>query len=186
MHHKQDYRGHHGATRASRDHRTDNAGKESCIGTEGNPEAVTISSARIRVPRVSWVLLTTVTLLPLNGLYVWLIPGRVQTELTGRTWEQFAAQDAEVASIYAMDLALLGITWAAFGLLAAIISVVPYRQGDPWAWYALWLIPISYGGAATRFLIDRYDAGFWVAGYTAVAVVGLLIPIRRGLGAVRA
>jgi hypothetical protein len=28
-------------------------------------------------------------------------------------------------------------------------------------------------------LIDQYDAGFWVAGYTAVAVVGLLIPIRR-------
>lgn len=43
--------------------------------------------ARLRVPRVSWVLLTTVTLLPLGGLYVWLIPGRVQTELTDRTWE---------------------------------------------------------------------------------------------------
>ena len=80
-----------------------------------------------------------------------------------------------------MDLALLGITWVAFGLLSAVISVVPYRRGDRWAWYALWLVPITFGVAATRMLIDRYDAGYVVAGYTAVAVVGLLIPIRRVL-----
>ena len=112
------------------------------MGAEGNAEAVTISRARLRVPRVSWVLLATVTMLPLSGLYVWLIPGRVQTELTGRTWEQFAAQDPEVASIYAMYLAVLGIIWAAFGLLAAIISSVPYRggiagPGMPCGWFRL-------------------------------------------------
>ena len=156
------------------------------MGTAGNPEAVTISRARLRVPRVSWVLLTTVTLLPLNSLYVWLIPGRIQTDLTGRTWEQFAARDPEVASIHAMYLAVLGIIWAAFGLLAAIISFVPYRRGDRWAWYALWLVPIAYGGAATRFLIDRCGAGFWVAGLAAVAAVGLLIPIRQILKGPRA
>jgi hypothetical protein len=150
------------------------------MGVEGNREAVTIGRPRLRVPKISWALLIAVTTMgTLNGLYVLLIPVGGQTELTGRTWEQFAAQDAEVASIYAMDLALLGITWAAFGLLAAIISIVPYRRGDRWAWYALWLVPITFGGAATRMLIDQYDAGFWVAGYTAVAVVGLLIPIRR-------
>lgn len=82
-----------------------------------------------------------------------------------------------------MYLAVLGIIWAAFGLLAAIISLVPYRRGNRWAWYALWLVPITYGGAATRFLIDRCGAGFWVAGLTAVAVVGLLIPIRQVLEA---
>ena len=127
--------------------------------TEGNPEAPTISRARIRVPSVSWVLLTTVTILPLNGLYVWLIPSRIQIEPTGRSWEQFAAQDTEVAAIHTMYLAVLGIIWAAFGLLAAIISFAPYRRGDRWAWYALWLVPIAYGGAATRFLIDRCGAG---------------------------
>jgi hypothetical protein len=157
------------------------------MAAEGNREAATIGRARLRVPKVSWALLTTVTTLgTLNGLYVLLVPVGGQTELTGRTWEQFAAQDPEVASIYAMDLAVLGIIWAAFGLLAAIISLVPYRRGDRWAWFALWLVPITYGGVATRFLIDRYDAGFWVAGLTAVAVVGLLIPIRRVLGAARA
>jgi hypothetical protein len=118
----------------------------------------------------------------LNGLYVLLVPVGDQTELSGRTWERFVAQDPEVASIYAMDLALLGIVWASFGLIAAIISAVPYRRGDRWAWYVLWLVPIAYGGAAIRMLIDGYDAGVWVAGYTAVAVVGLLMATRHVLG----
>jgi hypothetical protein len=153
------------------------------LRAEGQRETVTVGRTRLRVPRVSWALLTTVTTLgTLNGLYLLLVPVGDQTELAGRTWERFAAQDPEVASIYAMDLAVLGIIWAAFGLLGSIVSVVPYRRGDRWAWYALWLVPITYGAAATRFLIDRYDAGFWIAGLTAAAVVGLLIPIRRVLG----
>jgi hypothetical protein len=118
----------------------------------------------------------------LNGLYVLLVPVGDQTELSGRTWEQFVAQDPEVASIYVIDLALLGIVWASFGLIAAIISAVPFRRGDRWAWYALWLVPIAYGGAAIRMLIDGYDAGVWVAGYTAVGMVGLLMATRRVLG----
>jgi hypothetical protein len=145
-------------------------------------EGVTVGRARLAVQRASWALLTTATTLgTLNGLYVLLVPAGDQTELTGRSWEQFAAQDPEVASLYAMDLTLLGIIWTAFGLLASILSVVPYRRGDPWAWYALWLVPVTYGAAATRMLIDQYDAGLWVAGYAAVAVVGLLIPTRRVL-----
>jgi hypothetical protein len=152
------------------------------VATEGNHGPAAIRRVRPVVSRASWVLLTAVTIVGmLNGLYVLLVPVGGQTELAGRTWEQFAAQDQEVASIYAMDLALLGIVWTAFSLLAAIISVVPYRRGERWAWYALWLVPITYGGAATRMLIDRYDAGFWVAGYTAIAVVSLVVAIPQAM-----
>lgn len=148
------------------------------MATEGNHGPAAIRRVRPVVPRASWVLLTAVSIVGmLNGLYVLLVPVGGQTELAGRTWEQFAAQDQEVASIYAMDLALLGIIWTAFSLLAAIISIVPYRRSERWAWYALWLVPITYGGAATRMLMDRYDAGFWVAGYTAIAVVSLVVAI---------
>jgi hypothetical protein len=150
------------------------------MGAEGDREAVTIGRTSPGVPKVSWALLTTVTTLgTLNGLYVLLVPVGGQTELSARTWEHFAAQDPEVASLYAMDLALLGITWTALGLLGAIISVIPYRRGDRWAWYALWLVPISFGGGAIRMLIDQYDAGYSVAAYSVVAVVCLLLPIRR-------
>ena len=64
------------------------------MGAEGSRE-VSIGHPRLRVPKVSWALLTTVTTLgTLNGLYVLLVPVGGQTDLTGgRSWEQFASRD---------------------------------------------------------------------------------------------
>jgi len=100
------------------------------VTTQGNHGPAAIRRVRPVVPRASWVLLTAVTIVGmLNGLYVLLVPVGGQTELAGRMWEQFAAQDQEVASIYAMDLALLGIIWTAFSLLAAINLRRPLSSG---------------------------------------------------------
>lgn len=135
-----------------------------------------------RVPWVSWGLLTVVsTLVALSALWVALTPVGDQTELAGRTWEQFAQQDAEVASLYSMDLGILGFLGAGCGLLAAVISVIPFRRGERWAWYALWLLPVTIGAVTARMLIDEYSAGYYYTGLTAVAVVGLILPIREVL-----
>jgi len=132
-----------------------------------------------RVPWVSWGLLTvTSTFVALSALWVALTPAADQTELAGRTWDQFAQQDPEVASLYSMDLGILGMLGAGFGLLAAVVSVIPYRRGERWAWYALWLVPVTIGAVAVRMLVDQYSAGYYYAGITTVAVVALLVPIR--------
>ncbi|GAA1807782.1 hypothetical protein [Agromyces neolithicus] len=131
------------------------------MGADTGREAPTTRGDRVRIPPVSWGLLALATILgALNGLYVLVVPVGGQTELTGRTWDQFAADDAEMASLYSMDLALLGITWVAFGLLAAVVSLFAYRLGERWSWYALWLVPLAYGGAAARMLVDEYSAGW--------------------------
>ena len=76
-----------------------------------------------RVPRTSWVLLSIVTKLgALNGLYVLLVPISGQTELTGRTWEQFAVRDPEVASLYAMDTG----SRAAFAYLSLCLATAGF------------------------------------------------------------
>ena len=61
------------------------------------------------------------------------------------------------------------------------MAVIPYRRGERWAWYALWLLPVTIGGVAARMLIDQYSASYYYAGITAVALVALLIPIRSFL-----
>jgi hypothetical protein len=133
-----------------------------------------------RVPWVSWGLLTVVsTFVALSALWVALTPAGDQTELAGRTWGQFAQQDPEVASLYSMDLVVLGLLGAGFGLLAVVVSVIPYRRGERWAWYALWLVPIAIGAVAVRMLVDQYSAGYYYAGITTVALVALLLPIRN-------
>jgi hypothetical protein len=137
-----------------------------------------------RVPWISWGLVATVaTLAALSALWVALTPVGEQTELADRTWEEFAQQDREVASLYAMDLVILGSLGAGFGLLAAAVSAISYRRGERWAWYSLWLLPITTGAVAGRMLIDQYSAGFYYAGLAAVAVVGLLLPMRNFLRA---
>ena len=135
---------------------------------------------RVEIPRISWILVLIVAALSvLSALYVGLTPTADQTELQGRTWEQFARQDPEVAGLYSMDLALLGMSIGAFAVLAVVIAAIPYRRGERWAWYALWVVPLLWGGVAARMFIDQYSAGSVYAVAAAMAVIGLLIPIRR-------
>lgn len=133
----------------------------------------------MEIPKVSWILVLTVAVLSvLSALYVGLTPTAEQTELQGRTWEQFARQDPEVAALYSMDLALLGISIGAFAVLATIVAAVPYRRGERWAWCALWVVPLMWGGVAVRMFIDQYSAASVYAVAAAITVVGLLIPLR--------
>jgi hypothetical protein len=122
-----------------------------------------------------------VTLTILSGLWVGLTPTGSQTELSGRTWEEFAAADPEMATLYAMDLVLLGMTFTAFAILGTIIVLIPYRRGERWAWFALWLLPLVHGGIALRMLTDQYTAGYVYLGLFIVSLIGVMIPIRRFL-----
>jgi hypothetical protein len=134
---------------------------------------------RARVPWMSWGTLAIVaTFAALAALWVALTPAGEQTELAGRTWEQFAQQDQEMASLYSMDLAILGLLGAGFGLLAVLVSLIPYRRGERWAWYALWLFPITIGAVAARMLVDQYSTGYFYAGLTAIAALALVLPAR--------
>jgi hypothetical protein len=139
-----------------------------------------MGQSAFRVPWFSWGPLTVVsTFVALSELWVALTPAGDQTELTGRAWDQFASQDPEVAYLFSRQLNILGFLGAGFGLLAAVVSVIPYRRGERWAWCALWLFPVTIGGVATRMLIDQYPAGYYYAGITTVALAALLTPIRN-------
>ena len=137
---------------------------------------------RVEIPRISWILVLTVAVLSvLSALYVGLTPTADQTELKRRTWEQFARQDPEVAALYSMDLALLGMSIGAFAVLATVVAAIPYRRGERWAWYVLWVVPILWGGVAVRMFVDGYSAATVYAVTAAVAAGALLIPIRHVL-----
>jgi hypothetical protein len=134
------------------------------------------------VPWVSWGLLTLLPILVASSAaWVGLTPAGDQTELSGRAWEQFASQDPEVAYLFSRQLQIIGFQGAGFGLLTAVVSVSPYRRGERWAWYALWLFPLTIGVIAARMLVDQYPAGYYYAGITLAAVIALLLPLRSFL-----
>ena len=107
-----------------------------------------------------------------SALYVAMAPAGDQTPLADRTWDQFAAGDAEVASIVSRLLVVLGLLGVAFGALSLVVVLVPYRLGARWAWYALWLVPVTYGAIAARQLSDQYAIGYF---YAALAVVAGIV-----------
>jgi hypothetical protein len=136
--------------------------------------------SRVEIPKISWILVLTVAVLSLlSGLYVGLTPTADQTELQGRNWQQFAQQDPEIAALYSMDLALLGLSISAFAILATVVAALPYRHGERWAWYALWVVPVLWGGVAVRMFVDGYSAAVVYAVMAAVAAGALLTPLRR-------
>jgi hypothetical protein len=125
---------------------------------------------------LSWGLLSAVAMLgALSALYVAITPTGEQTPLVGRSWAEFAAQDAEAASIVSRLLVVLGLLGMAFGLGAFLIALIPYRRGEAWSWYALWLVPLTYGAIGVRQLTDHYAIGYFYAALAAAAVLALLL-----------
>jgi hypothetical protein len=134
----------------------------------------------MRAHQFSWITLSIVgAVMGLAALWVALTPAGDQTELRDRTWDQFVQQDPEVASLYSMDLVVLGGLGAGFGFLVVAVAVVPFRQGERWAWAVLWLAPITSGAVALRMLASQYGTGYFYAGLAAAALVALLLPARR-------
>jgi hypothetical protein len=130
--------------------------------------------------RISVALVAAVALLgALSALWVALTPATDQTPLVGRTWADFAAQDPEVASIVARLLVVLGLLGAGFGTVAFIVAVIPHRHGKRWSWFALWLLPLTYGLVAARMLSGDYLVGWFYAGLAGMALIGLLLAVPR-------
>ena len=113
----------------------------------------------------------------LSALYVAITPAGEQTPLAGRIWAEFAAQDAEMASIVSRLLVVLGLLGIAFGLAALLIALIPYRRGQSWSWYALWLVPLTYGAIAVYQLTSEYVVGYFYAGLAGAGMLALLLSV---------
>lgn len=137
-----------------------------------------MTPARAHIPWPSWALLSATALLgALSALYVTITPAGEQTPLAGRNWAEFAVQDSELASIVSRLLVVLGLLGMAFGLAALLIALIPYRRGQSWSWYALWLVPLTYGAIAIRQLTSQYAIGYFYAGLAGAGVLALLLSI---------
>jgi len=74
--------------------------------------------------------------------------------------------------VYPM-LGALGTALVAFNILAFIMSLIPYRRGERWAWYTLWLLPLEW---VSQFVFSP-DIFYLVLAL--LTAVGLVLPYRR-------
>ncbi len=67
-----------------------------------------------------------------------------------------------------------GVTWAGFNIIALVLALIPFRRGERWAWYTLWMLPLLW--------LSLFALAPDLRLYLALAVVtaaGLILPYRR-------
>jgi len=124
---------------------------------------------------------------------LWLVVGLYQIflprELLGDDVQlvlNLPLSELEVTSPVAMDfvfwlygsLGLLKVSWSLFVLA---ITITGFRNGEKWAWYALWLVPallVSTGLFNTFYIGDVSQMLQWVP-ILSLSLVGLFLPYRK-------
>lgn len=65
----------------------------------------------------------------------------------------------------------LFLGWAAYTAYAAVVLAIPFRRGEPLAWYTSWILVIGF---ASLIFFDA-AVGVWYLGAAAVMAVSLLL-----------
>ena len=67
----------------------------------------------------------------------------------------------------------LGTAWVGFNIFALVMILIPYRRGERWAWYTLWMLPLLW---LSQFVFSPDLVYLMLALLT---TVGLILPYRR-------
>src|SRR5215211_8026096 len=67
----------------------------------------------------------------------------------------------------------LGTALVGFNILALVMALIPYRRGERWAWYTLWVLPMLW---LSHFVFSPDLPYLMLALLT---TVGLVLPYRR-------
>ena len=73
--------------------------------------------------------------------------------LTGLTIEELEAESAAAYAVFDFSTRTQGWTLVIVGALLAIITLVPYRRGERWAWRTMWSLPVWSVGVAAFYVI---------------------------------
>jgi hypothetical protein len=110
--------------------------------------------------------------------------GLLETEaqhVTGMSLSELEASCPEATKLVRFLLGAVGMLKTSWSLLVLAITVIPYRRGEKWAWYTLWLVPallVGQGLFNSVFLGDFKEMLEWIP-ITTVTLLGLFLPYRK-------
>ena len=96
-------------------------------------------------------------------------------------WSQLASSDPRLASFLASTLVDDGISGAGLAILGMLVSATGYRNGEKWAWYASWTMPIGILAAQLNIyqLTGSTTVLVLAVIFTAVSLLALFLPLRQ-------
>lgn len=140
--------------------------------------------------RYAWIVLVVLGLFQLEFAATLFFGGpsaidNATTEILGRTWNVIEPTSSDAALVdyvsrsWAVGEAFIGIAMIA-------IAAGPFRRGERWSWYFMWLLPLTAlasvannlaAGVTSVVILDAVEA--------AIIAVFLLLPYRRFFPAAR-
>ena len=100
---------------------------------------------------------------------------------TGVAWEELTDVFPTVAAQFegAQQASVIGTL--GIGLFSLFVSYFPFRSGQRWSWFAMWILPLSSIPGIVSLARTENQAGVAVFGgiIVLIAVAGLLLAIRN-------
>ena len=139
----------------------------------------------------AWVVLLVVcTLSLLIGLGDFILAGdgdpALVESMIGTSWLEMKVSTSRVANLINLLTRILGAWLIGFSILGIGISSKGYRNGEKWAWWALWALPLTFALIFAAFFTAERVPGssippalFSAPGLFVLSILGLLLPVRK-------
>lgn len=98
--------------------------------------------------------------------------------LTGKTLEALGAESPDALRVIDANARSGGLVLLSLGVLLLVILAVPYRRGERWAWWAMWLLPAWIVSSLVLGLTRGYAPG---QGPSAAALSGVVFAVLAAL-----
>jgi hypothetical protein len=134
--------------------------------------------------KYGWVIFLALGLL-------WVVVGLTQAfnpwgltdaqHITGMSLRELEASYPEATELVRFLYGALGLLKTSWSLLVLAITLIPYRKGEKWAWFTMWLVPATLVGQGlfnSVLLGDFNEMLPWIP-ITTVSLLGLLLPYRK-------
>ncbi len=75
-------------------------------------------------------------------------------------------------------LRAVGVAYTGMGIFGLLIALIPFRRGERWAWFSLWVYPVFWTAHLLGNLPPGQDHIHQVV-FIILSLAGLLIPVRE-------
>jgi hypothetical protein len=103
-------------------------------------------------------------------------------KVAGMSLAELEASHPGVYGLYDLYFRFGGLSDMGWASLLIVISATKYRQGEKWAWYTLWFLPILFLGAAGIVMSlgpPSTDLLPFITLFGLLSLLGLLLPYRK-------
>lgn len=113
-------------------------------------------------------------------LYATAQPPELETfeRVTGISWAEAQQSLPGMAEYVSITLLSEAQFLLAFSVFLIALAVVPYRKGERWAWYGLWVVPILLVTLGLRVFLAGGMGWTLIAAQLVIALGALLLPYR--------